>query len=360
MSAPAAAPRLRPLGLGEVLDVGIKIYTRNWLTLWKIVVFVVLPAQILVNAVQVSALPSGVDLSGSSPGFGPRFTSTRVGISQHDAIVLLVGLFVGVVISFIAGQLAQAGCFRAIASAYLGEEARAGSSLRYAVRRLPALIVLTITSGLLTAIGFVFCIVPGVYLWGAFYVAVPALLVEGVGPFRALGRSRRLVKGRWWSTFGVAIVGFLLVAIISAALTGLLVGLAFANPPRNTATGFILNTLASTVGSMLTTPAAAAFATVLYIDLRVRKEGFDLLLLARGLDVEPGEAGPAAPAGAYLPPAPVASAEPPPYWPPPPGWTPAPQAEGGPSAPSPPPSEPAQPEQPPFWPPPPGWEPGKK
>ena len=31
---------------------------------------------------------------------------------------------------------------------------------------------------------------------------------------------------------------------------------------------------------MIATPAAAAFITVLYIDLRVRKEGFDLLLLA--------------------------------------------------------------------------------
>jgi len=55
----AAAPNLRPLGIGEILDVGIKVYTRNYLTLWKIVVFVVLPAQILVNAIEVSALPNG-------------------------------------------------------------------------------------------------------------------------------------------------------------------------------------------------------------------------------------------------------------------------------------------------------------
>ena len=71
MSAQASAPQLRPLGIGEILDVGIKIYSRNWLTLFKIVVFVVLPAQILVNIVEISALPSGVTLSsGSGDPFG--------------------------------------------------------------------------------------------------------------------------------------------------------------------------------------------------------------------------------------------------------------------------------------------------
>ena len=49
MSAQASAPQLRPLGIGEILDVGLKIYFRNWLTLFKIVVFIVLPAEILAN-----------------------------------------------------------------------------------------------------------------------------------------------------------------------------------------------------------------------------------------------------------------------------------------------------------------------
>jgi hypothetical protein len=170
------------------------------------------------------------------------------------------------------------------------------------------------------------------------------LLVEGAGPSRALGRSRELVRGRWWGTCGVAVVGYLLVSIVSLALTGLVVGVAFANPARNTVTGFALNTLAGTIGSMIATPAAAAFITVLYIDLRVRKEGFDLLLLARRLGVEraPGQELPS-----FLPEPPPAGSQPP-FWPPPPGW------EPGPALPEPP---PPPSDQPPFWPPPPGWKP---
>src|SRR5215469_653757 len=177
MSALAPAPRLRPLGIGEILDVGIKIYTRNALTLFKIVVFVVLPAQIVVNILEVSALPRGV--TESSGGFlgGPDFGPTnRTSISNHELEVFLVGYLLALLISFLAGQLAQAGCFRAVADSYLGEEVNWRSSLRYALRRLPALVALSIATAFLTAIGFVFCIVPGIYLLGAFYVAVPVLL----------------------------------------------------------------------------------------------------------------------------------------------------------------------------------------
>ena len=390
MSAPAPAPRLRPLGIGEILDVGIKIYTRNAPTLFKIVVFVVLPAQIVVNAVETSALPKGVTES-SGGFFGPDFRSSRTStVSNHQLEVFLVGYVLALLIGWIASQLAQAGCFRAVADAYLGEQVGWRSSLRYAMRRLPALIVLSIVSTILIGIGSLFCFIPGIYLFAAFYVAVPALLVEGSGPFRSLGRSRELVQGRWWGTFGVAVVGYVLVSIVTFAITGLIVGLAFANPDRNTVTGFALNTLAATLGSMLSTPAAAAFATVLYIDLRVRKEGFDLLLLARRLGVErdPGQELPS-----YLPETLQPTNVQPPFWPPPPGWTPEPvpfrptppqppppaeSTQSGaaqpsywppppgwtpePASPRPPPPPPAQPEQsgaarPPIWPPPPGWTP---
>src|SRR5262249_44267569 len=109
------------------------------------------------------------------------------------------------------------------------------------------------------------------------------------------------------------------------------VGVAFANPARNTVTGFVLNTLAATVGSMIATPAAAAFVTVLYIDLRVRKEGFDLLLLARrlGVEREPGQELPS-----FIP-EPPPGRSPPALGPPPARWGPGPAPAGRAVAPAP-------------------------
>ena len=324
MSAQASAPQLRPLGIGEILDVGMKIYTRNALTLFKIVAFVVLPAQILVNLVEISALPSGSTIDSGNRSADQPSISTGPTISRHDALIFLVGEIAAILINFVAGRFAQAGCFRAVADAYLGEEVGWRSSLRFALRRLPAIVSLSVLSIILVGLGTLLCVVPGIYLYVAFAVAVPVLLVEGAGPMRSLGRSRELVQGRWWGTLGVAVVGYLLVSIVTLALTGLVVGVAFANPARNSVTGFVLNTFAATLGSMIATPAAAAFITVLYIDLRVRKEGFDLLLLARRLGVEraPGREPPS-----FLPEPPPTGSQPP-FWPPPPGWEPGPAPPG--------------------------------
>ena len=349
------APTLRPLGIGEILDVGIKIYWRNAWTLFRIVLFVVLPAQVLVGIIQVSALPNDVDTN-FNYSLSPGIETTRNDISGSEATTFAVGFAVALIVNALAGKLAQAACFRAVADAYLGEQIGWRSSLRYALRRFPAVIVLSLLSTIFIGLGTLACVIPGIYLWGAFFVAIPVLLVEGARPMRALGRSRELVSGRWWGTIGVAIIGYLLVSIVGGVLTGLIVGVALASPDQNTVLGFTVNTIATTLSSMITTPAVAAFATVLYIDLRVRKEGFDLLLLAQRLGVEPRDPDSAA---AYLPPSgPVAGEEPPPFWPPPPGWKP--------SGDAPPPQTPAveppygqpPPDEPPFWPPPPGWKPG--
>jgi hypothetical protein len=319
----SAPPVLRPLGIGEILDVGIKIYWRHALTLYKIVLFVVLPAQIVVNLLQVSALPKGVSGSFGSGPFGPSFENDRTTDLTHAEWVTLIAGFVGAaLINALAGKLAQAGCFRAVADAYLGERMDWRSSLRYALRRLPAVVAVSIVSTIVIGIGAIFCLIPGLYFWGAFYVAIPVLLVEGVGPFKALGRSRRLVQGRWWGTIGVAIIGWLLASVISGGLGALVLGVAASGAAQDTPVGFVLNTVATTLGSMLVTPAVAAFATVLYIDLRVRKEGFDLFLLAQRLGTDAATL----PASEYLPPVPAYVApgeEQPPFWPPPPWWKPS-------------------------------------
>jgi hypothetical protein len=330
--------------VGEILDVGIKIYWRNAWTLIRIVLLVVLPTQILVNLIQASSRPS-------NSGF--TFDESNGTFSAHSTTTLFAGTIAAVIIGAIAGKLAQAACFRAVADAYLGETANWRSSLAFAFRRLHSVIWVSILSAIAIAVGTIACIIPGIYLWAAFYVAIPVVLLEGQGGFKALGRSRHLVSGRWWGTFGVALVGTVMTAIIGSVLALLIAALSLTRSDQGDIVAFIASTASGTVASLITTPAAAAFATVLYIDLRVRKEGFDLLLLAQRMGVAPPEGA----APDLLPPAPF-EGEQPPFWPPPPGWQPG----GGSSAAPAPEPEPEQPaegsDQPPFWPPPPGWRPG--
>jgi hypothetical protein len=162
-------------------------------------------------------------------------------------------------------------------------------------------------------------------LWVCFSLAIPVLLTEDVRGGRALSRSRALVQGFWWRVFAVSLLGYLLSAILGGAIEGVVAGVSTVNTASDTVVGGVLSVIAGTISKMITTPFVAAFVTVLYFDQRVRKEAFDLQLLAERIGVEP-------PARDTLPPAleetrDDGGGEQPPFWPPPPGWKPGGSAE---------------------------------
>ena len=270
----SAALELRPLSIGEILDVAIKIYLRNAWTLFRVVLVVVAPVQIVSALIEASAASNGD-------------TTT---VSSHDVALGVTAIVAVAILGIVANTVATGASFKAVADAYLGEQPTWRSSLRF-----------------------------------AFAVAVPVLLTEGVKGSKALGRSRQLVRDRWWGTFGVVLLGTILAGVVSAAI-GALAGLAGGTTDASSVAGFLVNTVSGTLGSMISTPFTAAFVTVLYFDLRVRKEAFDLQLLAERIGLTaPPEGGYRPAPGAAPVPRPTGDAAPP-YWPPPPGWTPP---EGG-------------------------------
>ena len=310
---------LRPLRVGEILDVAIKLYRNNFGTLVRIVLFVTVPAQILIALVQAST-PSEFD----SDSFG-SFESTTTVEPELDGkafAAFAIGMTLAYLIGLVMGEIASAGCFRAIGGAYLGEEQTWQGSLRYARKRLRSLLWLTVAKNVVMVLGFLLCIVPGIYLYGAFAVTTPALMLEGVRGRKAMRRSRLLVKDRWWPVAGVLLIGTLLTSVVGGAIGALAAGAFFTN---NEIAVDVARTIGGILGATLTTPVLAAVITVLYIDLRVRKEGFDLELLADTVGVDP--TGTTAPR--FLPDAAVGSTagatggEQPPFWPPPPGWRPS-------------------------------------
>jgi hypothetical protein len=307
--------QLRPLGVGEILDVAITIYRRNFRALLTLVFVVVAPFEILSALIQASALPDNDFLTDTTPGSVDVDREFWVGIAAFRAAGML---------SFIAGIVATGACFKAIADGYLGETAEWRPALGYAARRLHSILWVTILSAVISVLGLVLLIVPGIYLYVSFAVAVPVLLTEGLKGRKALGRSRRLVKGRWWGTFGVVFLGAILVGIVEGALVGLAAVVTTLDTADPTLGSFLVNTTATVLASLLATPLSAAFITVLYFDLRVRKEAFDLQLLADQIGVEPGEG--ASPAARFQEQPPrreeLDPDDQPPYWPPPPGWKP--------------------------------------
>jgi hypothetical protein len=318
--------QLRPLGIGEMLDAGIKIYRNRFATMLKAVAVVIVPVQVLSVLITLS-------LPDTSTTAGATTTSSD---SEWAAVAALLLIFV---INIVSSALAEAACLKAVSDTYLGTETDWRASLRFGFRRLGSLLWLTLIHGVIVLVGFVACIVPGVWLYVAWSVAVPVLLIEGTRGFGALGRSFNLVRRRWWPTAGILLLANLLATAVAAGIGLLALPLLFAGRD-NEFVYDLANGVFGAVASVLTIPFVAAVVTVIYFDLRVRKEGFDLQLMAQRIGAPTGSVSPTL--MPWSQPVPGAGGG----WvpPPPPGWEPEPQSPG-PAPPAPPTGPPPGPQR---------------
>ena len=72
--------------------------------------------------------------------------------------------------------------------------------------RLLPLLGATLLSDLVFTVGLILCIVPGVWLGVLFALVTPALVLERCGVGTAFRRSKKLVDGAWWRTFGILLL----------------------------------------------------------------------------------------------------------------------------------------------------------
>jgi hypothetical protein len=260
---------LRPLDVADIFDAAFRIWWRHSWILFGVVLVVTVPFQAATNLVQVVVFPEAYtatfpfELGGDGRSeLAPADVYAAAGTSSVAAILGLVSY-----------ALAEAGSFKAIADAYLGGRPTWRGSLGFAVRRAHSVLWLVVLQSLLLVLAFLLLVLPAVWLLVAWSVAIPALLAENVRGRRALGRSFRLVRGRWWRSAGVIVIAFLVAGLIAMLVTIPFSAIATASAPDNLLVAFLAGTLAGTVGAVVSTPLAAAFVTLLYFDLRARKEG---------------------------------------------------------------------------------------
>ena len=300
---------LRPLGVWEIVEGGVRLFFRHWLAFMGAVLLVVVPLQALAAGVTLAVAPD--QLEGGS--------GTTTGSEDPDLL-----LWQGIVatIGFLTLLLVTAMSLKAVADARLGLTPSGGRALRFALPKLPGTLAIAVLGGVAVGLGFLALIVPGVWLAVGFSVAVPVLLLERAGPVAALRRSLGLVSGRWWATLGVLLLGQLLVGLVGALLQGVVMSVPAGLSDGEHVVGAIAMAVGGTLATAFTAPCSAAIVTLLYLDLRARKEPFTLATLADA--VEEPAAWPEAPAEPwpptrdFEPPGPAAPAP----APAPPGWLP--------------------------------------
>lgn len=338
---------LRPLGFGTLLWAPFRTLRRNPAPTFGSGLIVQLVSVVATAAVFVPFLV---------------FTFSRVEgatTADVDAIMsgaigaLLLLFLVPVGISLVASAFLQGVMVVDVATGTVGDRLGFGALWKRAARRIGPLIGWTLlialalvvavaflvlvvvlaasvsTTGLV--VGIVIAVVLGLGLvvvgaWvGVKLALVPSVIVlEQAGIRQAVARSWRLTDGFFWRTFGV----LLLVAVIlnfaaqvvvqPVSIVGTLLGIVI--DPNATGTYLtitIITTVVTTVLSLLigaiTAVVQAALVAVVYIDLRMRKEGLDLELqrFVEGREAgEPSDDPYRAPAAA----APTAGSEQPASW----------------------------------------------
>jgi Membrane domain of glycerophosphoryl diester phosphodiesterase len=160
----------------------------------------------------------------------------------------------------------------------MGRPATLASCLKGVLRRYWALLGLALFGVLLVPLLLCFPL----FLWilVRWAVSVPALLAEGIGPIGSIRRSWQLTRDNWWRLFGILAVVVIIQAVMSWILGVAAVPIAVLIPfASELVRGSIAITI-STLGTAVVTPILYLCFVLLYFDLRIRKESFDLDQLA--------------------------------------------------------------------------------
>ena len=243
---------LRPLSLGEVLDISFGLYRSRFAALLLIAVVCRLIPILLAVYFQVTEI-----------------TLEQIWLRLAGSLVSLVLVAIGVAASTFV-----------VSDAYLGREASAWGALSRAMPLVWNLIGISILTSLAVGLGLLLFIAPGLILLAGFLLSPVVAVIEAPPRSRdAMRRSWELSKGFKGKLFLTMLVAFLLLLIPTIAL-GSLAGLSGGGECQP-----LVFFVIPLVLQVFVYPFVYVVQTVLYYDLRVRKEGFDLEVLADSLQV---------------------------------------------------------------------------
>jgi hypothetical protein len=182
----------------------------------------------------------------------------------------------------------MAGVVLVTSEAYLGRDPGVSDIFGRVGARLGFVILALVVQWVAIMLGFVALFV-GAFVAIAWTFAMQmAVMLEGAGPLEAFSRSRQLARGSGPRIIGIIFLTGIIVGIVGGLLGGVVggvLGLLTHNDQRAVM-------VASDVMQILIVPLQPVVLTLLYYDLRIRKEGFDIEMLAAELGL-PAPASPA-------------------------------------------------------------------
>ena len=260
-------PELRPRGIGEILDAAVALYRARFGQLVRYAAIVVVPVQVLLTLVFLSAQPDhfNVTLNGNAT---PQLSSSRARAGRDRSWCSWSACS--------PTPSSSAVTTRVVADEYVGFAEPAGQAARTAVRRFFAVIGVAVLVGLARARRASSSASSASFAAQAlFAVAIPVVILERRRVFAAMGRSSELTRSHFWHVLGVVLEREHARARCSTSRSrpALNIWSAHGGSPTSLA---IAQGVANSLALLLTAPFVAAAIVTLYFDLRIRDEAFDV------------------------------------------------------------------------------------
>jgi hypothetical protein len=295
------AHEFEPMSIGRILDRTFKIYKDNFIRFITIVAIIQVPITLLM-IISTSFLQRGVPARNeadsrqsslyarqnseniNTEGSRTRFSNT--GEDKYNPLVIFtggIGMMVTSILSMLGNILCRGALIESVSESYLGTEITVGQAYRFVWPKFLNLIGAGILVALVVHMGLLLLVVPGIIFGLWFALTTPAIVVENLKVIEGMSRSKALASGNLGKILSV---GFLVYVIswvvgIPFGIAGNFLGrILFFN---NILLMTFIYQLTAVVGQILIVPIGAIAYILLYYDLRIRKEGFDLEMLANSI-----------------------------------------------------------------------------
>ncbi len=235
---------LRPRSSTELVDASIQVYKREPVTFILAMALLYVPWLVLRLAIGVSA----EDPFALSP--------IQSGIAA--VAFMIVYVFSGGVTTIVASDV------------YLGKRPDLRAAFQLIGTNFVRLLVTLLVVGILTVIGGMLFFFPALYVVTRYFSVKQIVLLEGKGIGDSLSRASQLSIDQKWHIFKTIALMFLVIMAINFGAL-FLVGLI---PSK------VLGEVLSAAITTVVVPMFGITQTLLYYDLRIRKEGFDVEYLA--------------------------------------------------------------------------------
>ena len=241
--------------VGSSIGKALGVFSKGW---WKFFVLALIPLAPYYAYDLLSAPATLQDIARQQAAGGAYFW----------------GLGLRMAVGTVLSALANATCLYGAYQLMRGRDFSIGDSLSNGLRRVASVAGTSVLTALAFIAGLALLLAPGFIVGAMFFVALPACVIEKLGPFASFGRSRALTKGSRWRLFGLILLTYLGLAVLAGAFGGI-------GAWVGGVVGYKLGAMPATV---LFTAFVSVLTTVVYHDLRVAKEGVDIETLAGVFD----------------------------------------------------------------------------